>query len=77
MGNSVRVRSNGGREVNGWGGVRPGAGRPPRSETGAGVTVSAYLSKEDVAYLEKWSGSPSTALRDLIDRARKFWPEGL
>lgn len=62
--------------IAGSGGRRSGAGRPPKSVSEKGVTVSAYLSADDAAYLAKWSSSNSVALRDLIDRARKFWPDG-
>lgn len=75
----TRERSPGGRENNGWGGARPGAGRKRTEEKGetGGKVVSAYLSAEDIAYLEKWGSGGTVALRSLIERARKFWPNGI
>ena len=72
-----RKRSPGGREENSWGGKRQGAGRPKSEEKVAGVTVSAYLSADDAAYLAQWGKGNSAALRELIDRARRFWPQGV
>lgn len=60
----------------GYGGKRPGAGRKP---TGKAKTFrSVGLSESEWAYLELWQtgASPSDQLRELLERAMKFWPSG-
>lgn len=75
----ARKRSNGGREENGWGGSRPRAGRPRKEahELSDKAPVAANLSQEDREYLAKWGDGNTAALRELIARARKFWPNGV
>lgn len=73
-GDTQNTSAEGGKD---WGGARPGAGRKPKAEKQAGKTVSAYLVQNELDYLAKWGDSPTAALRALLDRAEKFWPNGI
>ncbi len=64
------------------GGFRPGAGRKP----GSGKTQpedqlhgrTVYLKQAELEWMEFWfpGGNPTEQLRELMGRARKFWPKG-
>jgi hypothetical protein len=62
----------------GRGGRRPGAGRPPLPEDQKVIGESVYLTSAEWAWLELWmpGGNRSEQVRELLERARKFWPSG-
>jgi hypothetical protein len=65
-----------------WGGVRiPGEGkklgRPLVVDSMAGRAVTVYLTESEIEYLALWQKNRSAALREIIDRAIKFWPQGV
>lgn len=58
------------------GGARPGSGRKKKDDTLQWKTVG--LTPEQWLWLSTWmpTGSPSNQLRELLERAEKFWPAG-
>lgn len=63
------------RLTSGRGGKRPGAGRKKSADSKSFHTVG--LTPDEWEYLSHWSsGNKADQLRELLDRARKFWPSG-
>lgn len=65
-----------------WGGVRVAGegkklGRPPVIDSVAGKPVTVYLTEFEIEYLTLWSKNRSQAIREIVDRAVKFWPQGV
>lgn len=65
------------------GGRRPGAGRKKGTRTvterNRVIGKTVYLTGEEWAWIETWlpgAANPTLPLRDVLDRARKFWPNG-
>lgn len=53
-------------------------GRPPLPEGERMEGERVYLRPDDWRWLERWlpGGNPSEQMRELFERARKFWPGG-
>lgn len=57
------------------GGSRPGAGRKASGRALVGKKIN--LSASEWAWLELWHpGNPSEQIREMLERARRFWPAG-